>query len=156
MTEKVDAWKQRGNVYLWRYQENCKNFPGWHLAADRAGAESLLILLAEFKSSTASVYRTITLSKPTINVLAVPNNKGGKARWWAPSRFRINFDPNPEAMSLWSFPVDQDPAVLFVGREFLLRLEAGIVDLSQGKGDYSIGGVTKEELSEQTSLWFWW
>lgn len=155
MIKSVHAWKQSGNVYLWRYHESYRNYPGWHLSADHTGAESLLNLITELKEAFTTVYRTITLSEPTNEVLAVPNNRGGKARWWAPSRLKIIFDPAPVAENTWSFPTDQDPAVLTVGREFLMKLQAGIHDVSRNKGDYSIGGGTKEERSEATCLWFW-
>jgi hypothetical protein len=40
----VARWKQQGRVYLWRYKENRKNYPGWHFTADAVACNALLEL----------------------------------------------------------------------------------------------------------------
>ena len=155
MPAQLDMWRQSGNVYSRRYRDNVRNYPGWHVTADKPGAVSLLELLAAFQSSPIAVQRTILVSAPTADVLSVPNNQNGRARWWAPSRWCIAFNPEPDASSAWSFPPDKDPAVLSVGREFLTRLTSGIGDLMVGVGDYFIGRG-EAPPGEKTCLWFWW
>lgn len=156
MASDVNTWKQKGNVYLWRYPDAYKNFPGWHLATDRIGAQSLLELIARLEKSPTPVYRTVHITEPTKAVLSVPNNRGGEASVWSPSRLKLSFDPSEEVSSLWHFLPAQDQAALSVGQLFLSRIKAGIADIMRGEGDYCIGGHKKEPKGEDTCLWFWW
>ncbi len=41
----VAKWRQRGRVYLWQYQENTRNYPGWHMTADPEPFRYLLVVL---------------------------------------------------------------------------------------------------------------
>ena len=74
MGGEVYKWKQNGHIFLWSFLSNTKNFPGYHLACDSAGRDSLLSLIRILKVSPVGTYRTIKLSEPTKDVLAVPNN----------------------------------------------------------------------------------
>ncbi len=41
----IARWRQAGAIFLWRYEENVRNDPGWHLTADagdRAGGAQRL------------------------------------------------------------------------------------------------------------------
>jgi hypothetical protein len=155
VNDRVNSWRQRGAIYLWRYSDNARNYPGWHMHADEAGGLAMLELLAALATSSAVVHRTIQLSVPTPAVLAVPNNQGGQARWWAPSRWQIAFDPTLDTSSQWSFPA-HDPAHLRIGPTFLSQLERGVSGLLAGEGDYSIGLRESTAPSESAELWFWW
>ena len=130
---------------LWRYTENQRNFPGWHLTADPAGCASLIALLDAFAADGTPSSRTLTVTAPTQAALAVPNNRS--AAPVAPAKLRISLSP---AATEWSFPQSINPAELSVGADWLPVLRQAIAGIPQGKGDYSIGP------SDSGSLWLWW
>lgn len=143
----ANSWTQSGRISLWRYTENERNFPGWHLNADAAGCQSLLALLEALAADGAGS-RTIAVTAPTKAQLGVPNNKRGLAAWVAPDKLRVTLSPTAEE---WSFPAELDPAVMTVGSGWLAQLREGIAGIPEGRGDYSIG-----DRKGSHSLWFWW
>jgi hypothetical protein len=145
MTNSSYAWQPRGSTSLWRYAENERNYPGWHLSADRAGSESLTELIDAFASMSVAAVRTLELDCPSAAVLAVPNNKGGTAAIDAALKLRVRYVEQP---SRWQLSMTRDAAELEVGHEWLARLRSGCVDMANGRGDYSIG--------THPGLWFWW
>ena len=141
------SWKQAGSIALWRYKENQRNFPGWHLTADAAGCASLIALLDAFASDGGSSSRTLTVQAPTLAILSVPNNRS--SAWRSPSKLRLSLSASP---SEWSFPESLEPAALTFGSEWLPDLRQAIAGIPRGQGDYSIGRPGNGNLQ----LWFWW
>jgi hypothetical protein len=70
-----NQWKQSGLLYFWRYTENVRNYPGWHLAADEAGLAALTDLLRRLLGADDSATRTTRISPPSPVVLATANNR---------------------------------------------------------------------------------
>jgi hypothetical protein len=141
------SWKQSGSVSLWRYTENLRNYPGWHLTADAVGCASVVTLLDALESDNSAVSRTIALVPPTPAVLAVPNNRSSAVI--APEKLRMSFSLAP---SQWSFTESAAPAELTFGSNWLPQLRRAIAGISRGEGDYSIG----ESGGGNLPLWFWW
>jgi hypothetical protein len=139
------SWKQEGSLSLWRYTENERNYPGWHLTADLAGCQSLIALFEALAADGPSAFRTVDLTRPTRATLSVPNNRGGTADFESPEKLRIGFSENA---SHWSFPPQLEPAEFSYGYEWLSPLREGLNGIPLGKGDYSIG--------RDLPLWFWW
>ena len=143
----ANAWRQSGRISLWRYIENERNYPGWHFNADIAGCQSFEELLNAL-ATDGSGSRTISLTSPTVRELQVPNNRGGRAKWMAPAKFRVILS---QSSSEWYFPSALDTATLSVGTDWLGPLREGLSGIPKGQGDYSIGGSEDENLQ----LWFW-
>ena len=141
-------WKQRGIISLWRYTENSRNYPGWHLSADAAGCASLFELLQALRACSESTSRTVHITPPSSSTLKVPNYR---SKWVAPTKWRIAFEPNKAATSLWSIETQEDSVHLTLGVTMIQELASGVKDIRRGEGDYSIGGS-----DEQPRLWFWW
>lgn len=139
------SWQQSGSVMLWRYTENQRNFPGWHLTADPPGCASLIALLDAFAADGTPISRTLTVTAPTQATLAVPNNRS--AAPVVPAKLRISFS---QTATGWSFPQSINPAELSVGADWLPVLRQAIAGIPRGKGDYSIGPP------DSGSLWLWW
>jgi hypothetical protein len=74
---RVESWKQSGRLYLWRYGQNTKNYPGWNLASDETGWQSISDLLERMAESTRDSRREISVAAPTALTLSVPNNRAG-------------------------------------------------------------------------------
>jgi hypothetical protein len=141
------SWKQSGNISLWRYTENERNYPGWHLTADAAGCASLIALLDALAADGVPASRSVEITPPSKPQLGVPNNKSGSAAWQAPGKLRVSFSATPAE---WSFPLDLDSAVITVGSDWLASLREGLSGIPLGRGDYSIGP------EGSSRLWFWW
>lgn len=143
------AWKQNGLISLWRYTQNERNYPGWHLSADAAGCESLALLLQSLVVDGHAATRTVLLEAPNARTLSVPNNLGGHANYETPEKLRLRFS---EDAGVWLFPATLEPAELTFGKDWLEPLQQGLEAMSRGQGDYCIG--IKQEGS--LPLWFWW
>jgi hypothetical protein len=60
-------------VYLWRYLENVRNYPGWNVAVDRARTEALRAALARLAEGPVPS-NDLSCAQPGENVLSIPNN----------------------------------------------------------------------------------
>lgn len=137
-----DAWRQVGNVYLWRFTENLRNYPGWHLATDEAGLVSLVDLLRRLRVSEESgASRALQLSQPTSEVLAVPNNR--RSPVVAPERARIRRHMDDEH---WAFDEANDSVSLSVGRRHLDGLLSWLAH-PESAFDTTYG--------DSPELWYW-
>lgn len=145
MNIQSHLWQQSGFIMLWRYTDNLRNFPGWHLTANAEGCASLITLLDAFATDGVPGSRTLIITAPTRANLAVPNNRSAASV--APTKLRISFTA---VSSQWFFPESTDPAELSIGAEWLPVFRQAIAGIQAGKGDYSIGP------SGSGSLWFWW
>lgn len=68
---EVERWKAIGTVYLWKYKGDPKDFSGWHIVADRAGALSCIDLFARMQRELAPCKRTFEVHSPSIDILRV-------------------------------------------------------------------------------------
>lgn len=132
-------WKQRGNIYVWRYDKNPRNYYGWHLTADSMGCESLIELLLEFMPSESGFFRTIRLAKPTHNQYRVP---GCKNKIVAETKLVMSKSDISED---WDISNSEGKLKIHLGTDQIEKFVSGVNDVKNGKGDYSING-----------LWFWW
>ncbi|WP_082143545.1 hypothetical protein [Xanthomonas sp. NCPPB 1128] len=142
---RAQRWTQSGRISLWRYLQNERNYPGWHLNADPAGCQSLLALLDGLVADGAG-FRTILITAPSKAELGVPNNRRGLAAWVAPEKLRLTLSTIDDH---WSFPVGAAPAALEVGSAWLAALREGVAGIARGQGDHAIGKGGHR-------LWFWW
>ena len=102
----VDSWKQSGRLFFWRFSENTRNFPGWHFMVDRAASASIARLLRSMAKSASTCSRTVVVSLPTTEVLAIPNNSHSQCV--APERLRIELTVSDAA----SWAITEDGAVV--------------------------------------------
>jgi hypothetical protein len=86
----IETWKQSGRLFLWRFTDNVRNFPGWHFMLDSTGSKSIASLLHAMSKSATSCDRIVQVSQPTTEVLRVPNNRS--AGYVSPTKLRIELD----------------------------------------------------------------
>ena len=139
----TNKWKQSGNIYIWTYQDNPKNYPGWHMSGNDAGCNSISKLLEAFIDSPPEVIRTVQLSIPTDKQFSVPNCNSKPI---PETKFMIKKSGNPNS---WVLENVDGKLQLEIGTVYLSKFISGIADIQQQKGDYFIG-------STQQELWFWW
>jgi len=140
----INDWKQKGSVYFWKYISNPKNYAGWHLTCNKEGCDSVLELIGCFIEGGEDSRRTLNISAPGNDQLKVPNCSD-KSR--SPIKLVISYRSLDS--EVWDFSEENGKLVLSVGVKHLSKFKNGLVDISQGKGDYSIGNKGQE-------LWFWW
>jgi hypothetical protein len=135
-------------IYLWRYHENRRNYPGFHLTADAQGC-ALLIAALEV-SSTTTIDRTnrFELSRATSSVLSVPNNRGGTATFSSYSEWVIECGAKL-ADGHQCFEITGSRCRLLVSPRRSAEILSGVMAIADGRGDYCIGDDDHE-------LWFWW
>jgi hypothetical protein len=153
---EVARWQQTGQVYLWRYTEGARDYPGWHMTADPTACTSLFELIDRMTSARWPSNVLISVSKPTGSLLRVPNNRGDTARCKSPESLRLKHSREIDR-DHWSLVLQDRILILTLGSGRLLQLRQGIADIASGHGDYAIGpgnlGVARDRDS---LLWFWW
>ena len=114
------------------------------MTCDEAGCTSIAELADLAQNSITDSKRTINITHPSNNELRVPNCK---AKATAPKKLVFSYAKGaPEA---WEIYLENDKLFLSLGENYLEQFKRGILDISQGNGDYSIG-------TEGQELWFWW
>jgi hypothetical protein len=136
------------SISLWRYRDNRRNYPGYHLSADREGCVRLVAVLSVLQSAKRGLAMTVPLAAPTAKVLSVPNNWSGLASLVPFDRWLVTVDSASDEDRL----VFTEAAVacrLSLSPSLIPSVIAGVRDIENGKGDYCIG-------EGDHSLWFWW
>jgi hypothetical protein len=153
MTDPIlNKWKQKGKLYLWKYKQNTQNYPGWHLNANKEGVKSLLELFGLMKDAKYSCDRTLFVDAPTRDVLSVPNNKNAAFR--TVKKIQLKCFGLDHAEDNWSFILTDDKIEFEFSKSKLEVLIKGIVDISEGNGDYAL--EIDDKVNPIEYLWFWW
>ena len=139
---EIDKWVQNGKVFLWRYTENTRNYPGWHLALDFPAANSLLTLFSLMKGLNQPTMRTIRLSKPGSDVLAIPNNR----RSGIVSKDKVRVNWTPDRKDEWSIDEPNDEVIMRLGERVLANIENAIQNPSK---------AFDTTIAMEPILWFW-
>lgn len=139
---KVDRWKQRGRICVWKHKQRHVD---WNLSADEVGCEALLALITLMETSRCPSRKTLSLVKPQNTATGV--NGWGRASF--ASQFILKYPKSQVPETHWEIVEDGSIVTLAVGLSQLHRLRVAILDMKNGGGDYSIG-------SDQAPLWIWW
>ena len=137
-------WRQQGNIFLWSYKGNPKNYKGWHLTCDNEGCSSLLELTNCFQSAITSEKRTIILAMPSQSMLFAPNCKAKVITY-----NKLVLVVQPDSPDTFEIQEENDKITISCSNDYLESIKKGIIDINQGNGDYSIG-------KNSDRLWFWW
>ena len=87
-------------IYFWRYASGQKNYPGYHLCADGKGCNFLIGRIRSRRSMRMFRPLIFDLTKPSLRVLAVPNNGHHKARSKQRLALSICFDRDDEWLDI--------------------------------------------------------
>ncbi|MCP5076546.1 MAG: hypothetical protein GY951_00590 [Psychromonas sp.] len=134
------------NIYLWKYQQKNRNYAGHHLSADAEGAEYLIELLGHLETTTKSKSKTVHLSPVTKKVLSVPGYNAPIVKYneW---KLELVTEAKDE---YFEFDRNNSNCILKLSNAQAGCIMDGVKDISQGKGDYCIGG------DKDNVIWFWW
>lgn len=134
---QINQYTQKGNIYLWEYAEN-KNFPGFQMAWDELGRNSFQAFLSLLQMSEVGTFRTLKVSKPTVDVLSVPNNLNSKISSFV--KMRIEMSDCTE----WKFFKDGDTCNIKLSAE------------SAREWSSIVSAVAPQEELSFKGIYFWW
>lgn len=136
-------------VMLWRYRENRRNYPGYHLTANQAGCDVLRATFQSLAGATTHLEKILPLASLTQAVLGVPNNRAGNATVICFQRWLLASGPDFEG-PYFVFGETETQCRLVLSREQCIRVCEGIEEMRRGRGDFSVGARA------QQVLWLWW
>jgi hypothetical protein len=145
--ENINKWTQKGHVYLWRYQENTRNYPGWHLTADETFCSSFAELIGRMLVAQYGSRQSLAVTAPTKEILSIPNNRGGAAKWKSPKALILKHRKDHITDDYFSLEESEDAIIISAGRQKLELLKDCVLNIPKNQ-DYSI------EIGN-TQLWFW-
>lgn len=67
----IDRWKQEWSLFVWRFREHTRNYPGWHLSADDDGVNSMIDLLDKMLTAQWGSEKLLKMMPPPLEVLRV-------------------------------------------------------------------------------------
>lgn len=153
----VNRWKQEGSLFVWRFQENIRNYPGWHLSADNVRANSMIDLLDRMLAAQWRSEKLLKVMPPPVEVLRVANNMGGKARWESPHSMLIKYPRGKVTDDYWLLEGNNE-LVFSVGQTGLRLFRYSMIRVLQKEKDFSIGPpdkmATRAEWNKMC-LWLW-
>ncbi|HTN76540.1 MAG TPA: hypothetical protein VL096_14875, partial [Pirellulaceae bacterium] len=107
----VTRWRQSGELELYQFPSETRNFPGWHLHATLVGYQSLLTLAELLHESSQQARRSVALA--SVESGAIRN--GGSGRLIAAHRWTIKFDPTLFPANHWYWEGTHDHPKLQLG-----------------------------------------
>lgn len=150
--EEINKFKISGQIYLWKFLENQRNYPGWNLTADKTGCESSLQLLEMMKQTEWSSKKEIQTAVPTELQIRVPNNRNGDAKWKYAKTLILNYKKK-SASDEWMIAENSDTVEIRFGTDKLTEFENSILKVQKGTGDFAISNF---EENDSHILYFWW
>ena len=150
MKEKIEKQNIDGKVYVWKYLENSRNYPGWNFTVDKTGSRSLLELLDLMKRCEWSSRKEIQISNPTENQIKVPNNQKGNAKWKTVSKLILSSKKVAEK-ELWKVIENETEIEIQFGENKLIEFEKAISGIPKGIGDFAISSDSEEDI-----VYLWW
>ena len=153
----VNRWRQRGKIYLWRFDDEVRKYPGWNFTADDDGCTSLLQLFDTMVNDERSASVEIALSKPSADIQALGPGIG-KGRLRAPQHVALQFPPMKVAANFWQWTGTLHDPQLKVGQRKLVELIGAVQSVAEGVGDFCIGADDHREHGLEfanMSIWFW-
>jgi len=147
----VQAWKSppvfTGKLWLWQYRRPRPGWRGWHMSADRQGAQSFIDLI-DFLGSNDAPYRTLPLEPVSEALLqGVGYNQSCDLQF---AKLRVTFSLEASGVEL----VEEGGLVhLTIGEASCANLIACLHRLADGEGDFSLNTNTR---IGRVVLHFWW
>jgi hypothetical protein len=153
----VDAWKQQGQIFLWRFSGETRNFPGWNFCADEAGCESTAQLLQLMQRARWASKRTLHVTRVPDEFIN-PREPAARSRLIVPRHLTLSYRRDRVESSHWHWDGNwSEPTVLF-GTEKLSELACALRRMSLGEGDFRVGS-DEQRLhgidASDVSIWFW-
>lgn len=149
MKEKIEKFKISGKVYIWKYSDNGRNYPGWNLTMDNLASQEISKLLDLMSNCEWTTSKKLLTQRPTGNEVFTPNNRRGHANWTTKEKMAITHKAN-ESPDFWAVIDKEAELEIRFGKQKLMELKRAIESIPTGKGDFSIADRQDENI-----LTFW-
>ena len=148
----VEKWKQKGQIWIWRYPGRSKHYEGLHFTADSVACKSLKDLFHIMKVAKWPSTKVLRISKKEFI-----DTTGNNIRLSVIETLKLKYRKGLISGDHWHMEWDSNRKnyILTIGEEKLNEIDKGIVDITKGYGDYAIGPKNNKEW-DQMCLWFWW
>ena len=150
MKDKILKQNINGNIYIWKYLDNSRNYPGWNFTADKKACNSLLELLKLMQLCEWSSKKEIKTSEPKISQFKIPNNQNGEAKWQTSMKLILSFKKN-EDENFWELIENLNEIEIQFGEKKITDFENALNKILDGNGDFAIVNETEDSI-----LYFWW
>jgi hypothetical protein len=147
MDSQFAKFKFNGQLFLWKYRDNIRNYPGWNISLDPAGCDSFLSLLDLMEQSEYSSLVSFFVNEPSQEHLNIANRG---ARYKICKRIKLNHKKQPD--DLWHMNESTSALTITFGLPKLQELKESIEKVQSGDGDFAI---TEKKESEENILYFW-
>ena len=149
LKSQIAKFKATGNLYLWTYTENDRNYLGWNISATRESVKSLYELLNMMERCEWSTTKEVKVQPPTPNLLNTVNNRNGQANWKSTLELILKSKKNIDDNS-WNYRIGTNNLELTLGVKKLIELRNSLNEIQKGNGDFAIS----DELGDNI-LYFW-
>jgi len=147
---EIEKLKVSGKIFIWRYTDNDRNYPGWNLTVDKMASQDLSQLFRLMEQCDWSTKKSVSTSQPTDKELSVPNNRQGTAKWM--SKPAITFIVRKDGgADVWAVHEKKNEIEIALSKNRLQQLRDAILDVPNGRAETSIADSKQENI-----LTFWW
>jgi hypothetical protein len=150
MKEQIEKLKISTGVYIWKYTDNDRNYPGWNITLDYSTSQELSQLFDMMEKCEWSTNKKVLTTRPTDKEISAPNNRNRTAKWTTKSKIIFSLRGN-EAPDYWLTTEKMDELEISFGKEKLKTLKDATINIPHGNGDYSIA-----DKDDNNILTFWW
>ncbi len=148
-------WRMQGNLYLWRFEGDLRNMPGWHLHVDDLASASIADLIDRMLASEKPCRKVVDI----VPERPLPVNPDSP--WHAASQLVLIYAREEVEPNYWLAELMSSKLHLTLGTNKLQELKAGVIGVPLGKDDYAIGPnvnlakMTGRERWKHECIWFW-
>src|SRR4051812_37214169 len=133
MKEQIEKLKISTGVYIWKYTDNDRNYPGWNMTVDNLASLELSQLFDMMEKCEWSTTKKILTTRPTDKEISAPNNRNGTAKWTTKSKIIFSLTIN-NAPDYWMTTETIDELQISFGKERLKRLKDAIIKIPERNG----------------------
>lgn len=150
MKSEIEKYKVEGEIYIWIYKDNIRNYPGWNITFNSDAIKSLINLFKLLNSSEWSLKKKILTKTPSQKQINIPNNKFGNAVWKSKQKIVLNLKIS-ELDDHWLINENEEEIEFQFGKAKLRELINALKAVSNKQGDFAIS-----DRNEENILYLWW
>jgi hypothetical protein len=144
---KFKKYKLNGQLYLWHYRDNLRNYPGWNITIDDKGCDSLIDLFNQMEYSKYSSQVTLVASVPTRKQVRRANDD---ARFYHARYLELKFRKG--IGSYWQLTESPTTLMIQFGERKMIEFKGAVAKLKNREDDFAI---CNEMEDDESILYFW-
>jgi hypothetical protein len=146
MDYNIERFRLTGRIFLWKFEHNVRNYPGWNFTCDDDGCESMIGLLELMQSSAFPSSKKLTLEQPTImQVKAAQHCHDFRSAKYLSLHYKKGLP------GYWYTEEGESHLRLTFGDHEIVALRRAIYRVKKKEGDFAIG-----DPNDEHQIYFWW